>query len=234
MQSARSGTAIEDKSMRTKQSAIIVGAGPRLSLAIARKFGKQLGEVALISRNGYRLSALVSELKDLGITAHSFVADAANLDDLSAAIRDAIGATSLLKALIYNAAAVQPNRPLGLDPSDFVKELTVDVVAPLAAAQTVAPVLEKNGGGSVLFTGGWFATAPSLDMAALSAGKAALRNLAATLAEDLKPKGIRTAVVTISNFLSDHGRFAPEEIAESYWQLHTSGVGERSFELTYT
>jgi NAD(P)-dependent dehydrogenase (short-subunit alcohol dehydrogenase family) len=70
-------------------------------------------------------------------------------------------------------------------------------------------------------------------MAALSAGKAALRNLTATLAQDLEPKGIRTAVVTISDFLADEGRFAADTVAESFWELHTSCSGECSFELKY-
>ena len=140
---------------------------------------------------------------------------------------------SPLKALIYNAAIVRPSRPLELDPANLVNELIVDAVAPLAAAQIVAPVLEANGGGSVLFTGGWFATSPSAEMAALSAGKAALRNLTATLAQDLEPKGIRTAVMTISDFLAERGRFGADAVAEAFWQLHSSSSAERSFELTY-
>jgi short-subunit dehydrogenase len=219
--------------MSTKQSAIIVGAGPRLSFALARKFGEGLGEVALISRTADRLATLVEELNGLGVAGHGFVADAADLNALGAAIRKATAAMSPLKVLIYNAAIVRPCRPLELDPANLVNELIVDAVAPLAAAQIVTPVLEANGGGSVLFTGGWFGTSPSAEMAALSAGKAALRNLTATLAQDLEPKGIRTAVVTISDFLADKGRFGADAVAESFWELHTSRSGERGFELTY-
>jgi short-subunit dehydrogenase len=138
--------------MSTKQSAIIVGAGPRLSFALARKFGEGLGEVALISRTGDRLATLVEELNGLGVAGHGFVADAADLNALGAAIRKATAAMSPLKVLIYNAAIVRPCRPLELDPANLVNELIVDAVAPLAAAQIVTPVLEANGGGSVLFT----------------------------------------------------------------------------------
>jgi short-subunit dehydrogenase len=73
--------------MSTKQSAIIIGAGPRLSLALAKRFGQALGEVALISRDGDRLSALIKELKGIGIGAYGFVADAADLDALAKATR---------------------------------------------------------------------------------------------------------------------------------------------------
>jgi len=219
--------------MTTKHSAIIIGAGPGLGLALAKKFGRELGEVALIARSTEHLTPLVQELKEAGITAHGFAADAADLNSLRAAIRQAIAAMSPLKALVYNAAAIRPGRALPLDPDGFAAELVVDVVAPLAAAQTVAPVLEANGGGSVLMTGGGFALYPNAGMAALSAGKAALRNLTATLAEDLEPKGIRTAIVTICGYLAEEGRFSPATVAEAYWDLHVSPPNERKPELTY-
>lgn len=219
--------------MTTKHSAIIIGAGPGLGLALAKKFGRELGEVALIARSAENLAPLVRELKDAGIAAHGFAADAADLNGLRATIRQAVAAMSPLKALIYNAAAIKPGRAGALEPEGFAAELVVDVVAPLAAAQTVAPVLEANGGGSVLFTGGGFAIYPYADMAALSAGKAALRNLTATLAEDLEPKGIRTAVVSICGYLTEEGRFAPATVADAYWDLHVSPSEDRKPELTY-
>ncbi|WP_448204702.1 SDR family NAD(P)-dependent oxidoreductase [Azospirillum sp. sgz302134] len=222
------------KQMTTKQSAIVIGAGPGLGQALARKFGRELGEVALIARSADHLAPLVKELTDLGVTAHGFAADAADLDGLRATIRQAVSAISPLKALIYNAAAIRPSRPLQLDPQGFAQELVVDVVAPLAAAQAVAPVLEANGGGSVLFTGGGFALYPYAEMAALSAGKAALRNLTATLAEELEPKSIRTAIVTICGYLAEEGRFAPATVADAYWELHVNPHAEdRKPELTY-
>ncbi|KAA0688205.1 SDR family NAD(P)-dependent oxidoreductase [Azospirillum brasilense] len=219
--------------MTTKHSAIIIGVGPGLGLALARKFGHELGEVALIARSPAHLAPLLQELKKAGITAHGFAADAADLNGLRATIRQATSAMSPLKALIYNAAAIKPCRAVSLEPEGFAAELVVDVVAPLAAAQAAAPVLEANGGGSVLFTGGGFAIYPYADMAALSAGKAALRNLTATLAEDLEPKGIRTAVVTICGYLAEEGRFAPATVADAYWNLHVSPAEDRKPELTY-
>jgi short-subunit dehydrogenase len=102
--------------MSTKQSAIIVGAGPRLSFALAKKFGEGLGEVALISRTEDRLAALVKELNGLGVVGRGFVADAADLNALGATIRKATAAMSPLKVLIYNAAIVRPCRPLELEP----------------------------------------------------------------------------------------------------------------------
>ncbi|WP_188092396.1 SDR family NAD(P)-dependent oxidoreductase [Azospirillum sp. B21] len=218
----------------TKYSAIVVGAGPGLGFALARRFGRELGEVALIARSADRLVPLVRELQELGIAAHALTADAADLDGLRGTIERAVAVMPPLKALIYNAAAIQPARPLALAPKVLAAELVVDVAAPLAAAQAVAPALEANGGGSVLFTGGGFALYPNPEMAALSAGKAALRNLTATLAQDLAPKNIDVAIVTICGYLAEEGRFAPDTVAKAYWDRHAAPAdAERPFELTY-
>ncbi|WP_234443160.1 hypothetical protein [Streptomyces cellulosae] len=55
-------------------SITIVGSGPQLGLAIARTFGSQDFDVALISRNWEKLDGLVGTLTADGITAAAFPA----------------------------------------------------------------------------------------------------------------------------------------------------------------
>jgi NAD(P)-dependent dehydrogenase (short-subunit alcohol dehydrogenase family) len=54
----------------------------------------------------------------------------------------------------------------------------------------------------------------------VSIGKAALRNLAFTLAEELKPQGIFVGTVTITGNVAPGTHFAPNLIAEKYWELY--------------
>ena len=61
-------------------SIVIVGAGPNLGAAIARRFGREGMPVGLISRNHDKLEQLAAELTEAGITA----------DFESADIRDAV------------------------------------------------------------------------------------------------------------------------------------------------
>ena len=73
----------------TVPSIAIVGAGPQLGLAIARTFGTQGFDVALIARNRAKLDDLVGQLGAEGITAAAFPADVLDRDALTQALKDA-------------------------------------------------------------------------------------------------------------------------------------------------
>ena len=53
----------------------IIGAGPGLGAAVARKFGREGFAVALIARNQAKLDALAVELEAEGVTARGYAAD---------------------------------------------------------------------------------------------------------------------------------------------------------------
>ena len=64
---------------------MIVGAGPNLGLAIARRFGREGFSVGLVSRNQEKLDGLAGELEADGITAAGAAADIRDSDGLAAA-----------------------------------------------------------------------------------------------------------------------------------------------------
>lgn len=53
----------------------------------------------------------------------------------------------------------------------------------------------------------------------LSIDKAALRALAYTLHEQMKPRGIFVGTVTVCGTIGGDAYFAPERIAEAYWHM---------------
>ncbi len=65
----------------------LVGAGPGVGLSLAKRFGSESFNVGLLARNPENLSALVSELDGLGITAKAYPADVTDRGGIVAALR---------------------------------------------------------------------------------------------------------------------------------------------------
>jgi NADP-dependent 3-hydroxy acid dehydrogenase YdfG len=81
-------------------SIVIVGAGPNLGAAIARRFGREGMPVGLVSRNGEKLERLAEDLGQEGITADFAAADIRDAAALSSAIgslADRLGAIEVLE-----------------------------------------------------------------------------------------------------------------------------------------
>jgi short-subunit dehydrogenase len=217
---------METKMVDTPVCAII-GAGAGMGRAIARRFAREGYRLALFARSGAAAEAEA-------MRAEGFTADAAALDAGDAnAVTLALAAAGPVRVLIYNAAAVTQARPLALSPTRLQADFAVSVVGALAAAQVVAPGMAEAGGGSILLTGGGFALRPMAALASLGVGKAALRNLAFSLAEELGPMGIRVGTVTILGMVAPGGPFDPDAIAEAYWALHADRQGALGVETSF-
>jgi hypothetical protein len=67
-------------------------------------------------------------------------------------------------------------------------------------------------------------------LATVSLGKVALRSAATMLCADLEPDGIRVATLTIAGQIVAGTSFAPERIAERYWEVvHVDGPWQAEF-----
>ncbi|HSC65989.1 MAG TPA: SDR family NAD(P)-dependent oxidoreductase [Caldimonas sp.] len=211
----------------------LVGMGPGVSAAVARRFAREGFTIAAFARRADALAEQVNALKTAGGRAHGFTADAADPSKLSAAIVRAAGELGAFDALVYNAAGVRYKPLAQLTPDELDADLRVSVSGALAAAHAVLPSMRERGAGTLLFTGGGFAFEPMPALASLGVGKAALRNLTFALHGDLKDSGIHAATVTICGVVKPGTAFDPERIAESYWALHAQPVGSFERELMF-
>jgi short-subunit dehydrogenase len=216
--------------MTTKPLCLIIGAGAGNGLAIARKFGANGYALVLASRRKDEMERLCSALQAEGIEASAQVIDAGKPVEVAAAVAS-LGA---IDVMIYNAAGVSMATPMALSPDQLVADLNVSVISALAAAQAVAPSMITSGRGTILLTGGGFALKPIAAMASLGIGKAAIRNLAWSLAEELGPKGIRVGTVTILGMVKPGTAFDPDRIADTFWQLHIDRANKLGVELQFT
>lgn len=204
----------------SKKLIVVVGAGPGVGNHVAKKFGVNNFRVVLVSRNQDTLDQYVKELSSEGIEAYAVAADAASPVSLTKAfdrIKKTYGSTDVL---VYNAAILKGGKPTSLTAESLISHYQVDVAGALHSALQVIPDQVKQQAGTILFTGGGLAMYPSAEYAALGIGKAAMRNLAFSLAEELKPQGIFVGTVTIAGAVAPGTHFAPELIADKYWELY--------------
>jgi len=83
-------------------SLVIVGAGPNLGLAVARRFGREGFSVGLVSRTQAKLDDLAAQLEGEGITAAGAAADIRDADALAAAIEALAGRLGEVEVLEYS------------------------------------------------------------------------------------------------------------------------------------
>ena len=212
-------------------SCIIIGSGGALAPALATRFGRSGFHIGLVSRTSSALKAQSDTLQAQGIHADWHVADAADASALRTAIDSLQATCGPCEVLIYNAAVLRPGEPLTLDATLLQREMAVNAVGALVAAQTIAPGMSERGVGTILFTGGGLALEPYPEWTSLAMGKAALRSLAFSLHKTLAPKGVHVAVIAICGIVEPGGPFDPRTIAEAYWRLATDGSGVREREL---
>ena len=200
----------------------IIGVGEGLGMAIARRFHQENYQIALMSRSLDKLKEYEKSLSG-SATVKSFSADASSTESLTQAFKEVKNILGSPEVLIYNAAMLRSTDLMSVTAEELLQDYRVNVIGALVSVQQVVKEMQQQKG-TILFTGGGFADAPDPNMASLSIGKAAIRNLAQSLAQQLQPDGIRVATVTINSVIGSNDRFAPEKIAETYWQLHTAEI----------
>jgi len=209
----------------TRPLAVILGAGPGIGLAAARRFAQGGFRVAAVARPGDPLAGFQADLAAHGGPARVLGADLA----LAGALAEACAAIERWggwpEVLVYNASAGAPGPVAELAPEALLEGFRVSAGAALAAAQWALPAMRAARRGSLLFTGGGLALAPKPGLAAAAMGKAALRSLALSLAEELATEGIHAATVTVCGFVQAGTPLSPERVAQAFWDLHAQPPG---------
>lgn len=211
------------------KNCIIIGAGPGLGEAIARKFGTNGYVIGLIARNKTALTDQMTRLGALGIEARCAAADAGDAGQLGRALDQLQAQSGPCDVLIYNAAVLRPDGPLELSAKILRAEFEVNLVGALVAAQIVAPQMVARGEGAILLTGGGLALEPYPEWTSLALGKSALRSFAFSLYKEIAPKGVHVSVIAVCGIVEPGGPFDPDAIVDEYFRLATApnGVEDR-------
>ena len=212
---------------------LLIGIGPGNGLSLARRFGRSGFDILMVARNAAKLREYETQLAAEGIRAQGYAADISDSAAFQQTLENILAEHPQVDVLHYNASAYTPALPSQVSPQIFLEDLKTNVLGALIAAQAVLPQMRGRGQGTLFFTGGGSALQPAPIMSSLGAGKAAMRNLMQSLAQECEPLGIRVATVTICGSVKAGTKFDPDDIAEAFWQLYQQPVEEQETEVIF-
>jgi short-subunit dehydrogenase len=212
---------------------LLVGAGPGLGMAVARRFAEGGYRVTLVARSTDALGEMAGTLADTGTRIDTMSADASDPDGFGARISALFLGHGSPGLIVYNAVMGAPDQLLTSSVSHLQAAYAVDVIGAIVVAQVAAPAMRAAGTGTIIVTGGGFADHPIPALATVSLGKAALRSAATMLGADLQADGIRVATLTIAGQIAVGTPYDPSRIAERYWEVvHSEDPWPAEFRFT--
>jgi NAD(P)-dependent dehydrogenase (short-subunit alcohol dehydrogenase family) len=210
--------------------AAVVGVGPGLGAALARRFAQGYA-VAITARNAGYLQSLAGEIRTTGghvLEVPADVGDRAQVEAAFKSIRERLGSPEVL---LYNAGSGTWGTVTDITPEQYENTWRVNAYGAFLSAKAVVPDMIARGRGVILFTGATAGVKAGPKSVAFGPAKFALRGLAQSLARDLGPKGIHVAWINVDGIIDIPGRrerfpqlkdedlLKPDAIAETYWHL---------------
>ena len=225
------------------KTAAVLGVGPGLGAAVARRFAREGFAVALMARREESVAGVREEIESAGGTALAVSADATDLASVAVAFDRVRAELGDPEVFVYNAGAFQMGGILEISPEKFDECFKANCAGAFYAAQQVLPAMVEAGRGTVLLTGATAALRGGARFSALAVGKFGLRALAQSMAREFGPQGIHVAHAVIDGQIDtprvremspgreDHTMLSPDAIAETYWQIHSQDRTAWALEL---
>ncbi|MFC9288050.1 SDR family NAD(P)-dependent oxidoreductase [Streptomyces sp. NPDC057052] len=201
----------------------LVGAGPGLGLAAARRFGAAGHRVALISRSAQHQDTLVAELAQENIHARGFSAEVLGPASLTVALGKAADSPGPVEVLQFSPVPCGDFMKPVLDTTaaDLDDPLAFSVKGPVTCVNAVLPGMRALGRGTLLFVNGGSAVRPHPERAGISIAFAAESAYAAMLHDALVGENIHAAQLIIPGAIRPDAKYSsPDALAERLYAIH--------------
>ena len=227
----------------TGRVAAVLGVGPGLGAAVARRFAHEGFAVALMARGKGSVAGIQEETEGSGNTATAIGVDATDAGSVAAAFERVRHELGDPEVFVYNAGAFEMGGILEIPPERFDECFKANCAGAFYAAQQVLPAMVEAGRGTILLTGATASLRGSARFSALAVGKFGLRALAQSMAREFGPQGVHVAHVVIDGQINtprvremwpdreEHTMLSPDAIADAYWRLHTQDPTAWTLEL---
>jgi uncharacterized protein len=202
---------------------LVTGATGGLGQALARAFASRGAKLLLTGRRMDVLESLATEVRGRPLEF-----DLADREDVERLAHEATAAE--LDVFVANAALPATGLLTELSQEQIDRMLEINLRAPIALAQALAPGMIERGRGHMVFVSSLSGKAASPTSSIYSATKFGLRGFALGLREDLRPHRVGVSTV-LPGFISDAGLFADAQRNRPDGHIRLPpGVGTRTTE----
>ena len=225
--------------MDEQEVALIVGAGKGLSASLARTFSDQGMKIALAARNTEKLTDIAVETD-----AKLFCCDATNLEQVNNLFSTVVTELGTPNVVVFNASARVRGAITEINPDDVREALLVTSYGGFLVGQAAAKLMVPKNRGTICFTGASAGVKGFPMSATFAMGKFGLRGLAQSMARELHPQNIHVIHVVVDGVIRSAEKNSietqeddpdkwldPDEIASTYWHLHTQHRSSWSWEI---
>jgi short-subunit dehydrogenase len=207
-------------------SIAVLGAGPGLGQAVARRYAQESYAVTLVGRRREPLDLLAKDLTDAGATAHVITADLADTDAvprLAERIRARAGNPN---ALYYAPTPDNGFVPAAkLTPQHAQDFMPLIFYTMLALVQEFLPHMLEQGDGAILTAQGGSTVQGLPNMSGPSPAQAAQRNYLQALHAEVARKGVYVGMLYIGAAIENSAFYTELERAkaagEPVWEMAT-------------
>lgn len=230
-------------------TALVIGVGSENGVggALCRRFAREGMHVVVAGRTESKISKVADAVAAAGGQSSFVVGDATTSEGVSGFFDAAEAAGGVPELVVYN---VGNNRfsPLLDMTDDFFEDLwRVCCFGGFLAGREAAKRMLPQGGGTLIFTGATASMRARPPFTAFAAAKAGLRAVAHGMAREFGKEGLHVGHVVIDGVidgeqvnsrlpqikdrLGEEGMLAPDDIAETYWMLHSQPRSAWTLEL---
>jgi len=237
----------------------VVGAGPGIGEAVARRFTAEGFAVALLARTEDKLRDMARGINsDFGEgTAHYYITDLRVEKTVIESFRRIRQELGPVQVLVYNAGARRVNGRSILDTTseEFENFTKINLFGAFWSTKYVLPDMLAAGKGTIIFTGATGSLRGNPGLSSFSPGKFGLRSLAQIITREYQAKGIHAAHIVVDGPVDgkliggwskrrweregaqeklddiDAYLLQPVDLAHTYWFLHSQPRSAWTHEL---
>jgi NAD(P)-dependent dehydrogenase (short-subunit alcohol dehydrogenase family) len=234
--------------MATKPNvALVAGVGEGLGGAVARRFARGGHPTVLVARSADRLARIAGGIEAAGGRGIAYVADLREESAVAKLFDDVEAEIGPIDVAVFNTGANYRASILDTPADMFEKVWRLGCYAGFLVGREAARHMVPRGQGTIIFTGATASLRGSAQFAAFAAAKGGVRQVAQAMARELGPQGIHVASVIIDGMIDSQrvrerfperaaqlppdGMLKPDDIAETYWQLHRQPRDAWTFEV---